>query len=262
MNTKYVLALALSAALVAPSSGIAAECNAKSAEHRVPLLELYTSEGCNSCPPADRWLSALPKRGLSTQQVVALGFHVDYWNYLGWRDPFSSSEYSDRQRSASIRNRARFVYTPQLLFDGKDYRRGFFRDDIVDRVNATSRERPGAKIELAQNVEGADAILVRSLVTTTASSAGKETRAYVALYENQLANRVAAGENGGKFLEHDFVVRELSPPHAATSGEELDFRHRFTIDRTWKRENLFIAAFVQNERSGSTLQALAVPICR
>ena len=260
MNIKRSLVPALAAALIAPS-GVAAECNAKSAEHRVPLLELYTSEGCNSCPPADRWLSALPQRGLTTGQVVALGFHVDYWNYLGWRDPFSSPEYSDRQRSASIRNRARFVYTPQFLLDGKDYRRGFFRDDIADRISTIARERPEATIELNQTTDGKHAVLVRARVST-ADANSNAARAYVALYENQLANKVARGENGGKYLEHDFVVRDLSPPHPAGAGDAPEFQHRFALDQSWKKGNLFVAAFVQNERSGKTLQALAVPICR
>jgi len=260
VTVKHYLALVLSAALIAPS-GVAAECKATSAEHRVPLLELYTSEGCNSCPPADRWLSALPQRGLTAGQVVALGFHVDYWNYLGWRDPFSSPEYSDRQRSASIRNRARFVYTPQLLLDGRDYRRGFFRDDIADRISAIAKERPEATIELVQAADGENTVDVRARVRTT-DDHGNEARAYLALYENRLANKVSAGENGGKYLEHDFVVRDLSPPHPAVPDGAPEIHHRFALDQTWKKGNLFLAAFVQNERTGKTLQALAVPICR
>ena len=90
---RIVLAVVL---LAASGAAPAAQCSAFSAERRVPLLELYTSEGCNSCPPTDRWFSALPEKGLTSWQVVALAFHVDYWNYLGWRDPFSKAEYSER----------------------------------------------------------------------------------------------------------------------------------------------------------------------
>lgn len=228
----------------------------------MPLLELYTSEGCNSCPPADRWLSALPERGLTTEQVVALGFHVDYWNYLGWRDPFSKPQYSDRQRSASIRNRARFVYTPQILLDGADYRRGMFRDNLADRVVAMGRERPAAMIQLEQSVEGTNNVLVRSAIAVTDADQEKDARAYIALYENGLANQVAAGENHGKRLKHDFVVREMSPSRAAGPAGDLRFEHRFALRPEWKRGELYVAAFVQNERSGKTLQALAVPICQ
>ena len=248
--------------LAACGPAAAAQCSAASATHRVPLLELYTSEGCSSCPPADRWFSALPEKGLTTREVVALAFHVDYWNYLGWSDPFSKPEYSERQRSASVRNRARFVYTPQLLLDGRDYRRAIFLDDISDRVNAIGREKPAAAIRLEQSAEGNTALLVRGEVAVPDAAQRANARAYVALYENRLSNQVTAGENHGKRLQHDFVVRELSPLRSPGPDGNLEFQHRFSLDEAWQRDNLHIAAFVQNERSGRTLQALAVPICR
>lgn len=263
MITDHFERIALAVVLLAVSSAApAAQCSASSAERRVPLLELYTSEGCNSCPPTDRWFSALPEKGLTPRQVVALAFHVDYWNYLGWRDPFSKAEYSERQRSASIRNKARFVYTPQLLLDGRDYRRAIFLDDIADRVNAIGREEPAAAIRLEQVVEGNNALLVQGAIAVKDGTQPADARAYVALYENRLSNQIAAGENRGKRLEHDFVVRALSPLRPADPDGSLEFQHRFSLDEGWKRGNLHLAAFVQNERSGKTLQALAVPICR
>ena len=126
----------------------AAVCMEVSREHRVPVIELYTSEGCDSCPPADRWVSELPTRGLGPDRIVVLGFHVDYWDKLGWRDPFAQRVFSDRQRAVNARNGARFVYTPQLLLEGKDYRAGFGRDDIVDRIVAMNTRKPGATIML------------------------------------------------------------------------------------------------------------------
>ena len=87
-------------------------------------------------------------------------------------------------------------------------------------------------------------------------------RAYVALYENNLSNQITAGENRGKRLEHDFVVRELSPPRPVGPAGKLVFEHRFDLEQRWKREDLYLAAFVQDERAGETLQAMAVPLCR
>ena len=84
----------------------AATCTAESSAQRVALLELYTSEGCNSCPPTDRWVSELPARGYGPARVVTLAFHVDYWNDLGWPDPFAKAQFSERQRMASRRNGA------------------------------------------------------------------------------------------------------------------------------------------------------------
>ncbi len=110
--------------LLNTTASLAATCNAKSGTQRIALLELYTSEGCDSCPPADRWASTLPTRGFGTDRVLTLAYHVDYWNYIGWTDPFSQSRFTERQRFVNARNRNRTVYTPQLMLDGKDYRQG------------------------------------------------------------------------------------------------------------------------------------------
>ena len=120
---RHVLAIALILSAVQPDFALAA-CTAESRPHRVPLLELYTSEGCDSCPPADRWVSELPHRGLDASRVVVLAFHVDYWDRLGWVDRFGQQRFSERQRLLNSRNGARVVYTPQLVLNGKDYRRG------------------------------------------------------------------------------------------------------------------------------------------
>src|SRR5688572_5754805 len=101
-----------------------AECSAVSAPNRVPLLELYTSEGCNSCPPTDRWVSALQGRDYAGSRVVVLAFHVDYWDRLGWPDRFAQPRFTERQRLINSRNRSRVMYTPQLVLNGRDYRRG------------------------------------------------------------------------------------------------------------------------------------------
>lgn len=262
--TKRLLAfsLAIAAMLLAGGESLAAQCSAESGARRVPLLELYTSEGCNSCPPADRWVSGLPARGLAPDRVVVLAFHVDYWNYLGWTDPFSKAEHSARQRAASLRNRARFVYTPQLLLNGRDYRRGTLRDDFADQVEAIKRDAAGAKISLSLHRDDRDFLVASAVASVSDPRERGGARAYLALYENNLSNQVTAGENRGKRLQHDFVVRELSGPHATDSQGEIALSHRFKLDPRWKSADLHVAAFVQNERTGEVLQALAVSNCR
>lgn len=256
---RFALALALLA-----TCGVAtgAQCNAKSVERRVPLLELYTSEGCNSCPPADRWLSALLTRGLAPEHVVALGFHVDYWNDLGWNDPFSKPAYSARQRAASVRNKASFVYTPQFLLDGRDYRRGFLRDDFADRIADIREGKALAVIRLDQAVEAPETVTAHVSIVIAETARRQGAQAYVALYENNLSNRISAGENQGKRLQHDFVVRELSRPHSIGANGKLVFEQRFDLEPRWKRKDLHLAALVQSQSAGETLQAIAVPLCR
>ena len=237
-----------------------AACSAASGASRVALLELYTSEGCDSCPPADRWLSSLADRNLSPHKVVTLGFHVDYWNYLGWKDPFARAEFSERQRTASRRNQARVVYTPQVLLNGKDYRRGTFVDDIDSHVSNLSQHPAKARITLFMSPEPG-ALAVTGTATVPDAAHRTDSRTYVALYENNLFTHVMAGENKGKRLRHDFVVRELAGPYPADQGGAVPVAHRFRLEAGWKPADLHIAAFVQNERNGEVLQALAMRGC-
>ena len=247
---------------LAATSAHATTCTAENSARRVALLELYTSEGCNSCPPADRWVSELPGRGHTPASVVTLAFHVDYWNYLGWRDPFSKPQYSERQRMASQRNRARVVYTPQLLLNGRDYRRGTVFDDVGDRLNALNRDPPRAAIRLRLDTDDSMRLAVAGSATIAETAARSEAQAYLALYENNLSNDVTTGENRGRRLRHDFVVREMAGPFPVGPGGEARMHQSFRLDPRWKPGDLHVAAFIQNERSGDVLQALAMPYCR
>ena len=251
-------------ALLSLTHGVAAtaRCAAESGPRRVALLELYTSEGCDSCPPTDRWVSALPQRGLAPDRVVTLAFHVDYWNYLGWNDPFARPEYSARQRAASHRNKARVVYTPQLLLDGADYRPGRLRDDVADRVSAINQRKLAAYIRLKLAPAQGGALAVEGVAIVTDPERRGGARAWLALYENNLATDVKAGENRGKRLRHDFVVRALAGPFPVAPAGEAALAHRFPLASRWKAADLHVASFVQHEGTGEVLQALALPYCR
>ncbi len=232
----------------------AATCTAASGPQRVALLELYTSEGCDSCPPTDRWTSTLPARGFDAQRVITLAYHVDYWHYLGWADPFAQARFTERQRFVNARIRNRTVYTPQLMLDGKDYRQGLSYSALQEQVSTLNRDKPGA-----------DIALVLSTTTGTLETAAqiklhrKDAGAgvFLALYENKLANQVSSGENRGKRLDHDFVVRELAGPFAADAA----IKHKFRVAPSWKTRDLAVAAFVQTTATGEVLQALALPYC-
>lgn len=238
-----------------------AQCSAESGARRIALLELYTSEGCDSCPPTDRWVSALPQRGLTPERLVTLAFHVDYWNYLGWSDPFARPEHTARQRAAASRNRARVVYTPQLLLDGADYRPGRLRDDLADRIAVINKDRPAAHIRLG--LAAAPGATLKAEGTASIADAGRRENAqtWLALYENNLATDVRSGENRGKRLRHDFVVRALAGPFAMTPAGTAALAHRFALDGRWKPADLHVASFVQDARTGEVLQAIALRYC-
>lgn len=257
---RNVLAVLLFAGV--PALAAAAECTAESGSQRIALLELYTSEGCDSCPPADRWASALAGRGFTSDRLVALAFHVDYWNDLGWRDPYSKAEYSNRQRTASARNRARVVYTPQFLLNGKDYRRTTFGDDLDERVKAINRQPAQAGIRLRLDAGDETMLYVTGKAWVAEAHLRAEAHVYLALYENNLSNQVTAGENRGKRLRHDFVVRQLAGPFSLGAGAEASFSQPFPLERAWKTHDLHLSAFVQNESTGDVLQSLALAVCR
>ncbi len=250
---------AVSAALLA-LAGAAIACTAESGTQRVPLLELYTSEGCNSCPPADRWFGTLAARGLAPQRVLALAFHVDYWNHLGWKDSFARSAFSERQWDAAQRNRARFVYTPQFLLDGRDYRRGRLRDDITERLAATGSRMADAMIRASITGEDGQQKL-RVEIDRIEPLRRRTAQTYWAIYENRLSSRVTAGENRGKRLEHEAVVRHLAGPFSPGPAGTLDIEQPLRRNHDWKIGNLHLAVFVQNADNGETLQSLSLPWC-
>jgi len=190
-------------------------CTAASPRQIVPVVELYTSEGCNSCPPADRWLSKLK----ADPAVVALAFHVDYWDRLGWKDRFASPAFTARQASQQSSNGARFSYTPQVVVDGRD------RTDW-SRASLSTPARPAAAVDVAVAHEGD-----RFVATVTpAAGAPQRLAAYWAVTEQGHVSAVKAGENEGVTLHHDFVVRDYEPvaAWAARGGAPATFSFRPT----------------------------------
>ena len=170
----------------------------ESGENRVELIELYTSEGCNSCPPADRWLSRLKTHDRLWTDFAPVAFHVDYWDYIGWKDRFAKSEYSNRQRRYALEGGARTVYTPGVFKNGiawHGWRRG--------KLDRGPLEKPG---NLTVTIDG-DAVRIRFDPTMTRTN--PELTAHVVELGMDLSTRVEAGENAGKTLQHDFVALNL-----------------------------------------------------
>jgi hypothetical protein len=253
-----IVALAMMATFPATQAA-PAECVAKSGPDTAALLELYTSEGCNSCPPADEWLRELPAAGFGPDRVVPLALHVDYWDYIGWKDPFASPAFSARQRELAAINRAPVVYTPQVVLGGRDYRAWSARARFADDVRATNARPARAELALSLRELGPRTFEVRATGAVPARADRTDAALYVAVYENGLSNRVTAGENRGAMLHHDFVVREWWGPVAldGAGGVEL-----VRTSASGAAANGGIAAFVQSRRTGEVLQALALPTCR
>lgn len=253
----FVKSIVLVAAAAAMPTVTYAECVLDSPPERVALVELFTSEGCNSCPPADRWLRSLPS-STHRARVVPLAFHVDYWNQLGWVDRFSQAAFSERQRAIAAREHSHVIYTPQVVLDGKDLRTWHDADDFERRVAAVHRDASGATINARAALVGMD-LQLRGSVKLQPPFKAAET--WIAVYENGLRTRVAAGENAGRSLEHDFVVRTIVGPLPAERDGMVSLQQVVVLGKDWGIPRLGIAVFAQDFQSGRILQAVAQEGC-
>jgi hypothetical protein len=173
-------------------------CSVQTGPSLTPVLELYTSEGCSSCPPADKWLSGL-KQAAAEGKVVVQAFHVGYWDYIGWVDRFAAPAHTQRQREIAAANGLRNIYTPQLVRNGRDWR---------DYEKALSARPEPAKASIKLERTGPDTY--EAVVTPLVPGENKWS-AYWTVTENGHSSKVKAGENSGEFLQHDFVVRQYVP---------------------------------------------------
>lgn len=232
----------------------AAQCSAKSGERIVPLLELYTSEGCSSCPSADQWLSKLDT---DVTKVTPLAFHVDYWNYIGWKDRFSKADFSNRQRKLAT-NSAGFVYTPQFVLNGKDFS-GWNNVRLTQATERIQQQSSSAQLELDAVQSGSGDLMLKATVTVSDSTLAKRADIYVALYENKLVSKVNAGENNGSELHHDYVVRDLFGAFPMPTTDA--FKKQFNLNAAWKERDAGAVIFVQDRQTGAILQTLSLPFC-
>ena len=236
------IALGLLAAAFAVSAQ-AGPCVAKSGPNTAALVELYTSEGCSSCPPAERWLSSLASRGHVPDRLVPLALHVDYRDYIAWKDPYARRELSLRQRKLTQLQRLALVYTPQVMLQGRDFR-GWGTaafDEALAKINA----RPaGARLELEIGSVNADAFWVHATAEVLDAAQLRDAALYLAAYQSR-RNHVALEWQGPLAFSRARMAAERALPllpgaAAADSG---------------------VVGFIQNRRTAEVLQALMLPSC-
>jgi hypothetical protein len=206
--------------------------------HPPIIVELFTSEGCSSCPPADRLLLELQKQSKPDAQIIVLSEHVDYWDSLGWKDPFSSRQFSDRQSLYAHQQFTDDVYTPQMFVDGH---KGFTGSDVskvVEELKAAAKEHK-TEVRIVELDSGVSSTKLRISV-----GAGKGADLMLAITEDGLETKVARGENRGRFLAHTGVVRLLKKL-GTSDGKESSFEEIIGFDPAWRREKLRAVAFLQ-----------------
>lgn len=210
------------------------------AEPQPVLVELFTSEGCSSCPPADVLLGELSSGRLdSGVPVVALSLHVDYWNRLGWTDPFSSHAFTERQATYAKDGN---VYTPQMVVDGGSALVGSDRRRALEAIRAASLA-PKTPLALTLAASAKD-VTVKVSAPALPKGASKADL-LVAVTEDGLVSDVARGENAGRKLPHSAVVRLLTRVDRAKAGEALASSKILKLDPAWRRDALRVVAFLQ-----------------
>lgn len=246
---------ATTAAFIAISIGFSAEHRTvRAAPVATPIVvELFSSEGCSSCPPADAFLRKLERsQPVSGVAVLPLEFHVDYWNYLGWKDPFSKSEYSERQQryAESLKNHK--VFTPELIVQGSDVLEGADEDGATTTIR-TAAQRPLAHVELT--LDG-DKVNVK-VTNAPGDDADEIYDVWMAVTESGLSTNVADGENRGRRLAHGPIVRNFVHVGRVAKGA---FTGQVTaaLDPGWKRPNVKRVVFVQGNTSRRIVGANAV----
>lgn len=256
MRTMLFIALFLSVTIVSGCSILTAESHSSErtpaissdSKPRQPVLvELFTSEGCSSCPPADRQLTFLEtQQPVSGAEVITLAFHVDYWDRLGWKDAYSSAEFSERQNQYVQRMRLDSSYTPQMVVDGQNEFVGSNAGQAVDAIARAANSPKGVvAIKLTDgNVE----IEIMALPTHEAATV------YLTAAEDGIVTDVKSGENSGRKLPHISIVRKLdNVGHLAAEDSGFRAAAKLPTGPGWKKEKLKYIVFAQEKVSGRVI---------
>jgi hypothetical protein len=223
---------------------------------RVVLVELYTSQGCSSCPPADAFVRDLPALGFGRDKVIPLTFHVDYWDALGWKDPFARAIFTSRQgwyaRSATLRSPEgergiEGIYTPQMIVDGQVHFSGQRRDDAAREMERAAARPPLFDLTADAKTNGSTVDVTVQVAAREGATHVRDWRLVVALAATRARTTVAHGENAGETLEEAAVVRALSDrvPLPSSGRGPVTVRLTRPADLAWS--DLDVVAFVQSE---------------
>jgi len=223
------------------------------ADGRVPVVvELFTSEGCSSCPPADALATRLGKeQPLPGVEIIVLGEHVDYWNYIGWTDRFSSAQWTARQQAYVRRMGLDSAYTPQIVVDGRTEFVGNDARHALAAIASQARQEKPAQVIL--RLDGS------TLAADVASKEALDADVILAITEDNLQTVVGAGENGGRTLMHPAVVRILVPL-GSMRGQSFKANRHLDLAHNWNRNELRATVFVQQKGQGAILGAKSVAL--
>jgi len=259
-----VAALTLMLSIGAVLSGCGSQTtNADSKNANQPtrpvIVELFTSEGCSSCPPADALLARLDEeQRIGNAEIIVLEEHVDYWDQLGWRDPFSGRQWTERQEDYANAFGNQGVYTPQMVVDGRVEFVGSAQNKARNAIAEAAKESK-AQVAISDVKSAGGQVGASVQVRMFPAPLNHAAVVWIAITESGLHSNVKAGENAGEDLHHASVVRSLRKAGEADGRKEIAFsgRQELQLDPAWKRENLRLVVFVQDPKSRHILGAVA-----
>jgi hypothetical protein len=256
MRIGRISALAILLFGIACISSVLAKTTESGTPRKAVVVELFTSEGCSSCPPADELLGHL-SHDLSAKniQVIPLGFHVDYWNSLGWKDRFSSADFSQRQEQYARALKLDGPYTPEMVVDGAVEFVGNDATQAQNTIRQQASQLETAQVQIA--LAGADQLTIQ--VKGAAGPSSGNSLVMLAITEDNLSTQVGAGENGGRTLHHAAVVRELRELGKLHEGS-FEGTTQLKLQKEWKLQDLRAVVFVQNGPSGKIEGASSVAL--
>lgn len=216
------------------------------------LVELFTSEGCSSCPPADAILEEVEKK-YSDKNVLVVAYHVDYWDKLGWKDIFSSSVFTARQEYYADLFRLNSIYTPQVIVNGRKEFIGSNKVKLTSSIDEQLNEKPTASIKLKANQNNPGKIDVNY---SAEGNSSKGEQIILLLVQKMATNKIGRGENEGRTLHHINIVREIS----SLSVTAKEATKSFELPHGLNKGDVFIAGFIQEKRSGKINSIQSSPI--
>lgn len=256
-----LLGATLMLSLLAPASAQDLTPQLPQGDGPLVVVELFTSQGCSSCPPADDLLGALAEAADAGAGILPLAYHVDYWDYLGWKDPFASSDWTDRQRAYGRAQQARSVYTPQIMVQGREGMVGSRRGSVLDSIRRQAAAASPVQVTARARREG-DQLALDISAKVTGPTGADEVLVLVPVYQDGQRTDVRAGENHGRRLKDERVVRFLGRAFRlpGTQGAAGSRTVRAPLDPTWGRGRIGAAVLVQDPSSMKILGAAAVAV--
>lgn len=254
----YVMLLLGPICLLSTNLLYAQTWQASSSDSVTAVLELFTSEGCGLCPPADKYVNALVDNGIDDNKLIVLGFHIDYLNSRkGWVDRFSKAEFSARQKQLAHLNRYEQVFTPEFVVSGETVHS--WKEQLIGVIHFLNNYQSDVAITL-QADKSADLLQVETTVLINGAENRQHSVLYLAVTEGNVFSEVRGGDNAGRNFTHHNLVRGWYGPFTLMADGDSHLTETIPLSKEWQLDQLKVVAVIQNLSDGFVLQGLALPL--